>query len=345
MSTDNSVQTDADSTGLEFDAVEGIPFGNPDEKIDAMFDHLFPEAAAKIAPEEAEETVEDSDNEYDEVSGEIDRDTPDDDTPNVDETDEADDVEVEETSTPDEVVSFEEMRNHSFEIDGKVYSANDIKAAFGRQSKQEQDRNEVEQQRLENEAIRERLDHSEYALQYRQAFEVGEQRKAQVDENLTKLREQLNDAIKNGDDKGVTILNGRITQLNGMKETIDSDLQKFGKQMVDAERNAGAAAVQELHKFGLGELATDVQRQGAFKDYALEKIPHNLMSVVNTSPELLAMVEQSRLWEKAQSGGSKGKLKTSQRSLKGGAAKSVSRKKPVSSDPVQAKIDQMFSNS
>ena len=105
----------------------------------------------------------------------------------------------------------------------------------------------------------------------------------------------------------------------------------------------GAQAAQALDKFGFGAINTDMQRQEAFIEYGKKNIPANLIPLIDISPEMLAIVEKARLYEKSNSTSNKGKLKTTKKTLKAGVAKDKPKKtKSQVESAVDSVIDDFY---
>ena len=326
---------DAEVSTLPVNDAVDIVESNLDNKMDEMFNTLMPEAA-KATP--SEENVADQSN--DEVSEDAEQETSDDETPDVDNQDETNEDEVEELDAPAtlEAVSLADLKENSqgIVVKGKVRSATDIEAAFGRQEKQEQARNEVETEKAQVAEEWAKLEDAKQGLEITKTISTGTKQIAEIDAIGNQLAQMKQKAIADNDSHNVTLINEKLNNLVKSRNELQSNIQKATDQRA-------VNAAKELSKFGFGELTTDPQRANAFKEYAMKTIPTHLVDVVNTEPSLLAVFEKARLYDKNQSAIPKGKLKVnSNRTLKGGSGNATAPKKTATVDPIQSKIDNMF---
>lgn len=327
MVENTTVPNEVISTDLSLDEGKNI-------KSDDFFETAFTNATDGLleevevdTPSEIVEEAKELENPGDEVTEEVakEQETPGDDSDIKDEAPE----EAAEVGEEDSIVDFTEMQQHKFEIGGKHYSANDLKAALGQISKQKDALNEVETSRKELEKEKAELKASQEQLQHQQLATAGNQQLAQIRNAYDNFVKQKDQALKENDTNKIVLLNEKINKLVGKYEEVNHKMnESLAKQ--------AQAAAQSLDKYGFGALNTDKQRQEAFKDYAMDNIPKGLISVVNTNPELLALVEKARLYDKNNSAVSKGKLKGTKKTLPGGATKT--KKKVVS------KIDTAIDN-
>ncbi len=321
MSNDITTQDGATSTGPSFgeDTFEVNPTGTLDDAFSNAMNGILDDVEVE-APSEVQEETEEL-----EVSGESDEtSTPDDDS-DVKEGDDEEEVK-EEGEEEQSLVDYDEMKNFKFEIGGKHYSANDLKSALGQLNKQEEARNEVETARQELQKKEEDFKTYEHKVQTQQHLSAGTQQKAQLTNMYNDLNAKYSKAIEENNSHDVTMLGAQMKQVQDKYNEVESQVQQY-------QNEQAANAAKQLDSYGFGALNTDKQRQQAFKEYAFSNIPEGLVGVVNTNPELLAIVEKARLYDKSNSEVTKGKLKGSKKTLKGGAAKPP---KPKTKDPLEA---------
>ena len=310
-----TVQDGDDSTipSLDENAINDTnPDGSFDDAFEAAFNGVLDNVEA-VAPSEVEEEVEEL-----EVSEDTEQ-SPSDDDEDSDIDTEEDDEEIEEVGEEDAVVGFDEMKNFKFEFDGNHYSANDLKSAIGQLKKQEEARSEVEAVKAEVERERKELESYKAQVQSQHTLTAGAQQLSQMENMYKNLAEERAKALEGKDSHNLTLINTRIDELRMQYEKVQSEVQQ-------AQNQQAYDAAQALDRFGFGELNTDSQRQAAFRDYAFANIPEGLISVINTNPELIAIVEKARLHDKSKKATPKAKLKGSKKTLKGGAAKATPKK-------------------
>lgn len=317
----NPVEGAAESTAPANDAVNDLFNGNLDQGLGDAFEHAFD--GIDLAP--SEKQVQQP--QVDQVSEEEEL-IPSDDDSNINE-DDGEEVEIEEDGDDTvefEVISSKDFAEQGFKWDykGKSYSANDIDAALGRQSKQEEARKEVETAQAELEAERKAIEAQRAQVELSQSSIAEQQKLAQLQNAYGDLVKQRDEALNNNDSHNLSLINARLQQVQQAYGQVQTEINNNRQQQA-------AYAASQLAKFGFGDINTDEQRRQSFVDYANSNIPSNLLNVIDTSPELLAIVEKARLFDKGQTSVSKGKLKpTTKRTLKGRAGKSPVSKKPQS---------------
>ena len=303
--------------------------------LDAQIDEFFKEeiepltkAAAK-APEKAKEV----DDDVLEDSGARDASEGDSDTDALDAA-ETDESEPEDTS---DIVDWEEMKDFSYQINGKTYTANDLKSALGRQTKQQQDRTEVETARKEVEAERSKVAGLTQSLKKRQELIQHEAKLTSFGNHIQNLERQREAARQAGNVAAYTQLGMQvepmIKQYHQSRKNIDDASAKNTNDNLSIQKTI-------LEDKGYGDVLADTQRRNALSDYISSTYSDTALGQVTMDAELIILAEKARLYDKAHSS-SKAKLKGSGKTLKGGATKSRSRnKQPV--DKIQSQIDEMF---
>ena len=328
--TDNIPTTD---TGVASTASPdtGAIVSNLDAEIDAIFaEHVEPiakvAAKAPVEAEELEEIMLEDSEDHDASDGGSDTDATD-----VDETDES------ELETTSEIVDWDEMKDFSYQIDGKTYSANDLKAALGRQTKQAKDRTEVETARKAVETERSQVAELTQTLKKRQELLQHEAQLTSFVNRIQSLESQKENARKQGDtDKYTRIgmqIEPMIKQYHKARQNIDSQAAHNAQNNLSIQKTI-------LESKGYGEVVADKQRRNALSSYLVDTYSDSTLGHVTNDAELIILAEKARLYDKAHSG-SKAKLKGSGKTLKGGATKSRSKNRGQP-DQVQSQIDKMF---
>ena len=328
MDNNDSVQDDAVSTGLGSDAVGDAPITvNLDDKLADIFGDVASDDPS-VEEEVIEETLEVSEEDEQEPSEDV--------TPDIDTTDEVEETveNVEEGTSELPIVDFDEAKNFLFELDGKTYAIGDLKAAINRQQKGNEAQQEVETARTELDTRAAELDAREASIATRLTMDEDQQKLGQLSAMYRQMEAAKAKAVEAND-------TSQIVQINEQMGQVIAEAKRTEAQIEEAQIQRGAEAAQRLTDFGFGELNTDTQRQEAFRNYAQANIPNGLIAVVNTNPELLAMVEKARLYDKGQSALKGGKLKGQAKSVKGGAAKAP--KSAPKKSTMEAKVDKMFS--
>ena len=337
MESNNPVEASVDTTlpGLDT-AVATVT----DSKIDDLFTELYPETAAKV-PVEVDEPVEVEDTEI-EASGDEGDLAPLDSDSDTEES-ETEEVEVDEDteSTPLEAVTIQDMIDggQGIEIDGKVYSGNDIKSAFGRQTKQEVARNEVE---LAQKALaEERQNIAQYQQVIREKAEIQqhEGNLNQYKAAIQRLQQQREDARLKNDTDTWNRIGMDLEPMLQQHTQAEHELN----ELVENNRNDNMGVQrQALQDKGFGELLSDQQRRNSLSEYISTDYSPSAFNAITNDAELLILAEKARLYDKAKSNVPKAKLKTSgKKSLRSGASKSKPAKTPV--NRIDSKIDEMFS--
>ena len=319
MDNDTTAQNDDTSTNISSGEGNSI-----DTNPDAFFEQAFLNATDGLLGDVEVNTSSDEEKSTEdlEVSGEAEQEAPGDDSNIETDTDESESEEVEEALP---VVDYDEAKQFQFELDGKLYSVNDFKSWKGQIEKQENARTEVETARQELETQREELAAQRGNLEAAQTVSGGMQQMAQLQNAYNHLNNQRQAAMQKKDGNAVSLIEAQIRDLS-------TKGQQLQAQVEQAEAQQAQAAADSLDKFGFGSLKTDEQRLKAFQTYAQDNVPPNLIKVVNTNPELLAILEKARLYDKSNGDLPKAKLKGAKVTMKGGAAKSPKRK---SKDPLE----------
>ena len=336
MDVDSSVSGDAPTElGLDLDA---IPNQTTDAKVDDMFSSLFPEAAAE-APDQTEEVTDESLQESEDTQEQL----PSDDDSNIEtptEEEVPEEAAQEELSVELSNVDYDEAKNFKFPVkDSKTGEVNyltidQINSEVNRARGKDSALNEVETAKEELATKTDELKEFEARVQNSQAISAGNQQLAAYDNALEQVQAAIKEAVKEEDGNKVSLLNQRRLELENGRTGVEHQIQQGQSELA-------AKAAERMSEFGFGDLNTDKQRQAAFKDYAVGNIPRGLLSVVNTNPELLAMVEKARLYDKAQTSKTSAKLVGTKKTLKGGSAKAAPKAAQKKSS-LQSKIDDMF---
>lgn len=323
MLENETVQSEGVSTELSSDEVTSTTTPDADADLFGDIDSLLgggeDESPRKTKAEDAE--LEGSGEEEDLT-------TPDDDS--VEDNDESDEEDGEEYS----LIDFSEMQKHRFEIGGKDYSANDLKAALGQLSKQKEDLDKVEAAQTKLDQDQAKFAASQERVHLGLATDQSRQVLNNVSNQINHLMAQQQQAAAAGNDKAFTQIQMRLQPLQAQAQQLTNEINL-------ADRSAGAKAAQELPTLGFGDLLTDPQRREAFKDYAKKSVPAHLVKTVNAHPELLVLVEKARLHDKGNDDLAKGKLTGTKSSVKNkGATKKTNRK--TNEDNHYGDIDAMF---
>ena len=329
MTDNNPIPDTGASTAPATDAF----VSNLDAQIDAMFDtprepivetaDLPPEDAIEVDESKLEGSTED-----DAVEGGSD-------TDDVEETKSA---EEELEDTPVSVVDWDEMQEHSYQIGDKAYTANDLKAALGRLTRQKQDRTEVETARKEVANERSKLSELTQTLNTKHELLQHEAKLASYVNHIRSLEGQREKARKEGNQNEFTRLQ---MELEPMVNQYHKSRQDLDKQ--SAQNSAKNISIQKtiLKDKGYGEILADKQRRDALSEYIKDTYSDTALGYVTNDADLIILAEKARLYDKAQSKAPKAKLKGSGRTLKGGATKSRPKNsKPT--DQIQDTIDKMF---
>ena len=342
-----------DNPALPGDAPSNPEAGEPiivESNLESKIDDFFGETPSNDIPEAIPEELDESP----EVSEEEEQEDPsDDETPNVEEVEE--EGTEEETDQTDESASewndvpYDEMKENNFRIpvkDGQTgeiswLNVDQINAEVNKSRRNDEARENWEADKAALEQREAALERDTFAIEQQRIETIGNQYIEGLKTQARDLQSKIDAAANENDSHTVSLLNAQMSKLTSQYNTANAQIEEAKQNVAQAKEQAASEAAAKLADYGYGELATDTQRKEKFREYVSAKLPPHLYGVINTSPELLAIVEQSRLYETRTATKPKTKMRGSKKTLSGGAAKSTPKSTPR--DPIQGKIDKMFS--
>ena len=282
------------------------------------------ESEKEILEEGGEETIVDesagSEGKDDEVSGEEDATE----AAEQEETEGEDHLNEENQEIDEEnVVAFEEMQNHTFEIDGKRYSAEDIKSVFGQEKAAGTKSREASDKLKELDTMKEHLDNREAQIDTRQQASVASDAMLQIQAEGRDVNSLIQKARDEGDMYELAVQKDKLEVLGKQYDTAKVDVDAENQRQ-QAQQIANAEA--GLKDRGLSYLLQDGPAAEAWNGYVNANLSEVEARTVAMVPSLAEMVEKARKWDKANT--TKGtKVKLSGKTLKAGTNKPVSSKK------------------
>lgn len=316
-----------------------------ESNLESKFDEIFGETPSTDIPEAIPEEIDESV----EVSEEEELSPSDDESPIVEEAEEeGSEEETDQTQWND--VPYEELKENNFRIpvkDSKTgeiryLNVDQINSEVNKSRRNDETRDEWEAERQDIEAMRAAAQRDEFTIEQQKVEAAGEQMINQMKGKAVQLDQAIKAAAAEGDSHTASLLKVELDNLTQQYNKVKSDVDQAKENINYARSQAYGQAFERLTEIGYGDIATDAQRQQSLLEYAQHRIPPHLYDIVRGSGELIAILEQSRLYETRTAGKPKTKMKGSGKTLQGRAAKSTPR--AGSKDNIQSKIDQMFSN-
>ena len=245
--------------------------------------------------------------------------------PNVDENKEG---EVE------SIVAYDEMLNHNFEIDGKLYTADDIKSVFGQEKAAGTKSREASDKLKELESRAEKLNEFEAELQTRKQASVSSNDMLRIQAEGREINALLQKADQEGDAYEIVL---QERKLKGLEQQYQVAKQNVEAESLRSSQAQFANAETGLKDKGLGYLLEDGPAADAWNNYTKTHLTEVESRTVAMVPAFAEMAEKARKWDNANKSQGK-KLQSSGKSLKAGSNQPVSSKKTKAQQARTARI-------
>lgn len=312
----------------DFDPGAMLEQDSPPLEIEGMAEFLADLSPEEDSPVAEESTIGASEEDEHEAS----------DNNSTDEEGEADDDQQEEAES---LVDWNEMQEHQFEIDGKVYSASDLKAAISRQAGSQNAQKEVENAQAALQQREDRIQEMERLASQNLTFIQAETTIASQRQRIDQIRQAQENAAKNGDTNLWQKLEMDIRQ-------IDHWIQDESQKLEEAKyQHAGQQAEMQskiLEARGMGDVLKDSQYIATLAKY-VESIHPSVVDLVDNNAFIFELAMKAQKYDKAQESGKKRKLKgSSKKTLRGGAGgpKAKSNRALTPDQLIENQIEEMF---
>ena len=333
---ENAAPTD-ELTPVESDMGEVM---NPDEARLDYVNSLLSDSPSEVAtePDEAPEVSEEHIVEEPEAEAEEihDEQSSDDEHSNVEDADEApEEPGLDDDDVDRPVVDYDEAKNFLFEIDGKEYTIDQIKAMKGQASAASKAQDEVKAREEALEAREAEADRMQAIINESAKVRDARMRMQQLAAAHGGLEQQIAELHNSSDPDRAN----KIIDLQQQQKSIATQYSQTEVHMGQLEQQVKqenmAVQVERLNQAGYGGIVSDTQRREAIAEFGQANLDAEAFEFFNNNASALIILEKAMQVDKAKSKSAKGKLKGSKgkltgRSVNKSAANQQSQKQMVS---------------